>query len=130
MLERSGVAERFEMVNFVNLFVDSEAGFWSGRHFNRYLCLQRNGHRCASVVLLAMLSMPVMLEQKYSPPSPVVLLAFVGNLGFDSASIMLIIMADQLSLFRRTLIYGAPHSGVITAAPLYIRLCHPFSAHI
>jgi len=57
-----------------------------------------------------------MLEQNIRPSFASGIVASVGNLGdFDPPSIMLIIMADQLSLSVGKLIYGRSFPGYYSA---------------
>jgi TRAP-type mannitol/chloroaromatic compound transport system permease large subunit len=74
----------------------------------------------ASVVLLAMLSMPIMLEQGYNKGFASGVVASAGTLGIlIPPSIMLIIMADQLSLSVGNLFMGALIPGLMLGV-LYI----------
>lgn len=119
MLERSGVAERL-MVNFVNLFGRFNGGLGVAVILIGILLAASTGIVGASVVLLAMLSLPVMLDQKYSPAFASGIVASSGTLGIMiPPSIMLIIMADQLSLSVGDLFMGALIPGVMLGM-LYI----------
>lgn len=119
MLERSGVAERL-MVNFVNLFGRFNGGLGVAVILIGILLAASTGIVGASVVLLAMLSLPVMLDQKYSPAFASGIVASSGTLGIMiPPSIMLIIMADQLSLSVGDLFMGALIPGVMLGL-LYI----------
>nr|WP_240009670.1 TRAP transporter large permease subunit [Marinomonas algicola] len=119
MLERSGVAEKL-MVNFVNLFGRFRGGLGVAVILIGILFAASTGIVGASVVLLAMLSMPVMLEQKYSPSFASGIVASSGTLGIlIPPSIMLIIMADQLSLSVGNLFMGALMPGLLLGS-LYI----------
>lgn len=113
MLERSGVAERL-MNNFVNLFGRFRGGLGVAVITIGILLAASTGIVGASVVLLAMLSIPAMLEQKYSPAFASGIVASAGTLGIlIPPSIMLIIMADQLSLAVGDLFMGALIPGVM-----------------
>jgi len=113
MLERSGVAERL-MNNFVNLFGRFRGGLGVAVITIGILLAASTGIVGASVVLLAMLSIPAMLEQKYSPAFASGIVASAGTLGIlIPPSIMLIIMADQLSLPVGDLFMGALIPGVM-----------------
>ncbi|HET8903103.1 MAG TPA: TRAP transporter large permease subunit [Saccharospirillum sp.] len=119
MLERSGVAERL-MVNFVNLFGRFNGGLGVAVILIGILLAASTSIVGASVVLLAMLSLPVMLDQKYSPAFASGIVASSGTLGIMiPPSIMLIIMADQLSLSVGDLFMGALIPGVMLGL-LYI----------
>ncbi|PKQ08593.1 MAG: C4-dicarboxylate ABC transporter, partial [Alphaproteobacteria bacterium HGW-Alphaproteobacteria-10] len=68
----------------------------------------------ASVVLLAMLSMPIMLQQGYDKGLASGVVASAGTLGIlIPPSIMLIIMADQLSMSVGNLFFGALVPGLM-----------------
>ncbi|SIP94731.1 TRAP transporter large permease [Marinobacterium stanieri] len=113
MLERSGVAERL-MRNFVSLFGRFHGGLGVAVITIGILLAASTGIVGASVVLLAMLSLPVMLEQKYSPAFASGIVCSAGTLGIlIPPSIMLIIMADQLSLAVGDLFMGALIPGVM-----------------
>ncbi|WP_417579828.1 TRAP transporter large permease [Nitrincola sp.] len=113
MLERSGVAEKL-MKNFVELFGRFRGGLGVAVITIGILLAASTGIVGASVVLLAMLSIPTMLEQKYSPAFASGIVASAGTLGIlIPPSIMLIIMADQLSLPVGDLFMGALIPGVM-----------------
>ena len=119
MLERSGVAEKL-MKNFVDLFGRFRGGLGVAVITIGILLAASTGIVGASVVLLAMLSIPTMLEQKYSPAFASGIVASAGTLGIIiPPSIMLIIMADQLSLAVGDLFMGALIPGVMLGL-LYI----------
>ena len=119
MLERSGVAERL-MTNFVNVFGRFRGGMGVAVILIGILLAASTGIVGASVVLLAMLSLPVMLRQQYSPAFASGIVASSGTLGIlIPPSIMLIIMADQLSLSVGDLFMGALIPGVMLGC-LYI----------
>jgi tripartite ATP-independent transporter DctM subunit len=119
MLERSGVAEKL-MQNFVDLFGRFRGGLGVAVITIGILLAASTGIVGASVVLLAMLSIPTMLEQKYSPAFASGIVASAGTLGIIiPPSIMLIIMADQLSLAVGDLFMGALIPGVMLGL-LYI----------
>lgn len=113
MLERSGIAERL-MKSFVQLFGRFRGGLGVAVITIGILLAASTGIVGASVVLLAMLSIPVMLEQRYSPAFASGVVASAGTLGIlIPPSIMLIIMADQLSLSVGDLFMGALIPGVM-----------------
>lgn len=119
MLERSGVAERL-MMNFVNLFGRFRGGMGVSVILIGILLAASTGIVGASVVLLAMLSLPVMLREKYSRSFASGIVASSGTLGIlIPPSIMLIIMADQLSLSVGDLFMGALIPGVMLGG-LYV----------
>ena len=74
----------------------------------------------ASVVLLAMLGLPPMLEARYSPTFAAGTVCAVGTLGILlPPSIMLVLMADRLAISVGDLFLGAVIPGLLLAA-LYI----------
>lgn len=113
MLDRSGVAERL-MLSFIKLFGRFRGGLGVAVVMIGILLAASTGIVGASVVLLAMLSIPVMLEQRYSPAFASGVVASAGTLGIlIPPSIMLIIMADQLSMSVGNLFMGALIPGVM-----------------
>ncbi|HRP77033.1 MAG TPA: TRAP transporter large permease subunit [Rhodocyclaceae bacterium] len=119
MLERSGIAERL-MLSFIKLFGRFRGGLGVAVIMIGILLAASTGIVGASVVLLAMLSIPVMLEQRYSPAFASGVVASAGTLGIlIPPSIMLIIMADQLSMSVGNLFMGALIPGVMLGL-LYI----------
>ncbi len=135
MLERSGIAERL-MLSFIKLFGRFRGGLGVAVITIGILLAASTGIVGASVVLLAMLSIPVMLEQRYSPAFASGVVASAGTLGIlIPPSIMLIIMADQLSLSVGNLFMGALIPGVmlgllyiayvVIAAIVYPKLAQP-----
>ncbi|MFN3685754.1 TRAP transporter large permease subunit [Salinarimonas sp.] len=113
MLERSGIAERL-MTNFVKLFGRYPGGLAMGVILIGILLAASTGIVGASVTLLAMLSMPVMLSQHYSKAFASGVIASAGTLGIlIPPSVMLILMADQLSLSVGDLFMGALIPGVL-----------------
>jgi tripartite ATP-independent transporter DctM subunit len=119
MLERSGVAERL-MVDFSRLFGRFPGGLGLAVVVIGILLAASTGIVGASVVLLAMLSVPIMLDQRYSPAFAAGVVASSGTLGIlIPPSIMLIIMADQLSLSVGNLFMGALIPGLLLGG-LYI----------
>jgi tripartite ATP-independent transporter DctM subunit len=74
----------------------------------------------ASVVLLALLGLPPMLEARYSPSFAAGTVCAVGTLGIlIPPSIMLVLMADRLAISVGDLFLGAVIPGLLLAA-LYI----------
>jgi tripartite ATP-independent transporter DctM subunit len=74
----------------------------------------------ASVVLLALLGLPPMLEARYSPSFAAGTVCAVGTLGIlIPPSIMLVLMADRLAISVGDLFLGAVAPGLLLAA-LYI----------
>ncbi len=113
MLERSGVTEKL-MTNFIQLFGRFRGGLALGVVLIGILLAASTGIVGASVVLLAMLSMPIMLQQGYSKSFASGVVASAGTLGIlIPPSIMLIIMADQMSVSVGNLFMGALIPGVM-----------------
>ncbi len=74
----------------------------------------------ASVVLLALLGLPPMLEARYSPSFAAGTVCAVGTLGIlIPPSIMLVLMADRLAISVGDLFMGAVFPGLLLAT-LYI----------
>jgi tripartite ATP-independent transporter DctM subunit len=113
MLDRSGVAELM-MTNFVRVFGQLRGGLAITAILIGILLAASTGIVGASVVLLATLAMPIMLQQNYSKTFASGVVAASGTLGIlVPPSIMLVIMADQLSLAVGDLFMGALMPGVM-----------------
>ncbi len=113
MLERSGVTEKL-MTNFIQLFGRFRGGLALGVVLIGILLAASTGIVGASVVLLAMLSMPIMLEQGYNKGFASGVVCSAGTLGIlIPPSIMLIIMADQMSVSVGNLFMGALIPGIM-----------------
>ncbi|KPQ05906.1 MAG: TRAP-type mannitol/chloroaromatic compound transport system, large permease component [Rhodobacteraceae bacterium HLUCCA12] len=113
MLERSGVTEKL-MANFIQLFGRFRGGLALGVVLIGILLAASTGIVGASVVLLALLSMPIMLEQGYNKGFASGVVASAGTLGIlIPPSIMLIIMADQMSVSVGNLFMGALIPGLM-----------------
>ena len=119
MLERSGIAENL-MQKFIQVFGRFRGGLALAVVVIGILLAASTGIVGASVVLLAVLSMPIMLQQNYSKSFASGVCASAGTLGIlIPPSIMLVIMADQLSLSVGNLFMGALIPGVLLGL-LYI----------
>jgi tripartite ATP-independent transporter DctM subunit len=113
MLERSGVTEKL-MANFIQLFGRFRGGLALGVVLIGILLAASTGIVGASVVLLAMLSMPIMLKQGYNKGFASGVVCSAGTLGIlIPPSIMLIIMADQMSVSVGNLFMGALLPGLL-----------------
>lgn len=113
MLERSGVTEKL-MANFIQLFGRFRGGLALGVVLIGILLAASTGIVGASVVLLALLSMPIMLQQGYNKGFASGVVASAGTLGIlIPPSIMLIIMADQMSVSVGNLFMGALIPGLM-----------------
>jgi tripartite ATP-independent transporter DctM subunit len=113
MLERSGVTEKL-MSNFIVLFGRFRGGLALGVVLIGILLAASTGIVGASVVLLALLSLPIMLQQGYNKGFASGVVASAGTLGIlIPPSIMLIIMADQMSVSVGNLFMGALFPGLM-----------------
>ena len=112
MLDKSGVAD-IMMRNFVKVFGGIRGGLGLTVVFIGILLAASTGIVGASVVLLAMLSMPIMLQNHYSKAIASGVVAASGTLGIlIPPSIMLVLMADQVSVSVGDLFMGALIPGV------------------
>lgn len=112
MLDRSGVADTM-MRNFVRVFGHIRGGLALTVVVIGVLLAASTGIVGASVVLLALLSMPIMLEHGYSKSLASGVVAASGTLGIlIPPSIMLVLMADQVSVSVGDLFMGAVVPGV------------------
>ena len=113
MLDRSGVADVM-MRNFVKVFGGIRGGLGLTVIVIGILLAASTGIVGASVVLLAMLSMPIMLQHHYSKSIASGLVAASGTLGIlIPPSIMLVLMADQVSVSVGDLFMGALIPGLL-----------------
>lgn len=116
MLDRSGVAELM-MTNFVRVFGKMRGGLAITVVLMGILLAASTGIVGASVVLLATLSIPIMMRQNYSKELASGVVAASGTLGIlIPPSIMLVIMADQLSISVGDLFMGAMIPGLLLGA--------------
>jgi len=98
MLDQSGVAERL-MNSMVKLFGAVRGGYAVTVIIIGVLLAATTGIIGASVVLLGMLSLPVMMENKYDKGFAVGTACATGTLGIlIPPSIMLVLMADRLAV--------------------------------
>ncbi|MCH7869411.1 MAG: TRAP transporter large permease subunit [Myxococcales bacterium] len=119
MLDRSGVAADL-MTNFARLFGRVRGGLAVTVTLIGVLLAASTGIIGASVVLLALLGLPIMLRQGYQPELAAGTVAAVGTLGIlIPPSIMLVMMADRLAISVGDLFLGALIPGVMLGA-LYI----------
>ena len=113
MLDRSGVAELM-MNNFVRVFGRLRGGLAITVILIGILLAASTGIVGASVVLLATLSMPIMMQANYSKSLASGVVAASGTLGIlIPPSIMLVLMADQISISVGDLFMGALLPGVL-----------------
>ncbi|MDO3721448.1 TRAP transporter large permease subunit [Marinobacter sp. chi1] len=131
MLDQSGVAERL-MNSMVKLFGNVRGGFAVTVIVIGVLLAATTGIIGASVVLLGMLSLPVMMENKYDKGFAVGTACATGTLGIlIPPSIMLVLMADRLAVpeasvgdlfmgaFLPGLLLGAMYVGYAMLRPLF-----------
>jgi tripartite ATP-independent transporter DctM subunit len=119
MLDRSGIAEKM-MLAMQDLFGKIRGGLAISVTLIGILLAAATGIIGASVVLLGLLSLPAMLNQGYSKPLAVGTVCASGTLGIlIPPSIMLVMMADQLTLSVGDLFMGALFPGILLGS-LYI----------
>lgn len=113
MLDKSGVAERL-MEAMQSLFGRVRGGLAITVTAIGIVLAASTGIIGASVVLLAVMSLPAMMKQGYSLPLALGTIASAGTLGIlIPPSIMLVIMADQLGLSVGDLFMGAVMPGLM-----------------
>ncbi len=130
MLDQSGIAERL-MKSMVQLFGAVRGGYAVTVIVIGVLLAATTGIIGASVVLLGMLSLPVMMENKYDKGFAVGTACATGTLGIlIPPSIMLVLMADRLAVpeasvgdlfmgaFLPGLMLGAMYIGYAILRPL------------
>ncbi|MFT6471020.1 TRAP transporter large permease [Neptuniibacter pectenicola] len=119
MLDKSGVAERL-MQSMQELFGRVHGGLAITVTAIGIILAASTGIIGASVVLLAVMSLPAMTKQGYNMPLALGTIASAGTLGIlIPPSIMLVIMADQLGLSVGDLFMGAVFPGLMLGM-LYI----------
>jgi len=119
MLDRSGIAEQM-MGNFTQLFGRIRGGLAVTITAIGILLAASTGIIGASVVLLTLLGLPIMLKNHYQRELAVGTICSAGTLGIlIPPSIMLVIMADRLSMSVGDLFMGAVFPGLMLGG-LYI----------
>jgi tripartite ATP-independent transporter DctM subunit len=119
MLDRSGIAGDL-MVNVSRLFGRGRGGLAVAVALIGVLRAASTGIIGASVVLLALLGLPTMLERGYSPSLAAGTICAVGTLGIlIPPSIMLVLMAERLALSVGDLFLGAFFPGLLLGG-LYV----------
>ncbi|MEM9341491.1 MAG: TRAP transporter large permease subunit [Pseudomonadota bacterium] len=119
MLDESGVAERL-MTSMQRLFGTVRGGLAITVTLIGIILAASTGIIGASVVLLGVLSLPSMMQQRYAPTLAAGVVSASGTLGIlIPPSIMLVIMADQMALSVGDLFMAAVFPGVIIGA-LYL----------
>ncbi|MGB0661962.1 MAG: TRAP transporter large permease subunit [Mangrovicoccus sp.] len=113
MLDESGVAERL-MTSMQKLFGTVRGGLAITVTMIGIILAASTGIIGASVVLLGVLSLPSMMQQRYSKSLAAGVVSASGTLGIlIPPSIMLVIMADQMALSVGDLFMAAVFPGVI-----------------
>lgn len=116
MLDRSGTAEDL-MGNLVRLFGRVRGGLAVTVTFVGLLLAASTGIIGASVVLLAVLGMPMMMRDGYSKELACGTVASTGTLGIlVPPSIMLVMMGDRIGISVGDLFLGAVFPGIMLAA--------------
>ncbi len=119
MLDESGVAERL-MTAMTRLFGTVRGGLAITVTLIGIVLAASTGIVGASVVLLGVLSLPTMMQNKYSKTLATGTIAASGTLGIlIPPSIMLVIMADQMALSVGDLFMAAMLPGVLLGS-LYL----------
>jgi tripartite ATP-independent transporter DctM subunit len=119
MLDQSGVAQRM-MKSMQILFGALRGGLALSVMLIGIILAASTGVIGASVVLLGVMGIPTMLEQKYDSPIAAGTVAASGTLGIlIPPSIMLVIMSDQLAISLGDLFMGALLPGLLLGG-LYI----------
>ena len=119
LLDRSGIAAEL-LTNVSRLFGRVRGGLAVAVALIGMLLAASTGIIGASVVLLAMLGLPIMLERRYDPALAAGTVASVGTLGIlIPPSIMLVMMADRLAISVGDLFMGAMLPGLLLGA-LYV----------
>ncbi len=119
LLDRSGIAGEL-MKNIARLFGRVGGGLAVTVALIGILLAATTGIIGASVVLLALLGLPAMLDQGYRPELATGTVCAVGTLGIlIPPSIMLVLMADRLAMSVGDLFLGALLPGGLLGA-LYI----------
>lgn len=113
MMDKSGIAEDL-MIDLSKLFGRVRGGLAITVIFIGVLLAASTGIIGASVVLLAILGIPMMLKHKYDPALASGVVCATGTLGIlIPPSIMLVLMADQLQLPVGDVFMGAVLPGLI-----------------
>lgn len=127
LLDRSGIAHEL-MRDFSLLFGRLRGGLAITVTLIGVLLAATTGIIGASVVLLALLGLPVMLEAHYRPAFAAGTVCAVGTLGIlIPPSIMLVMMADRLAMSVGDLFLGALFPGLLLAL-LYVVYIIGFAA--
>ena len=113
LLDRSGIAQQL-MTSFARLFGRIRGGLGITVILIGVLLAATTGIIGASVVLLTLLGLPAMLKQGYQPALASGTVCAVGTLGILlPPSIMLVLMADRMSMSVGDLFLGAVFPGLL-----------------
>lgn len=119
LLDRSGLA-RDLLTGFARVLGPIRGGLAIAIAVIGVLLAASTGIIGASVVLLGMLGLPVMMDNRYDPKLAAGTVAAVGTLGIlIPPSIMLVVMADRMSMSAGDLFMGALVPGMLLGL-LYI----------
>jgi tripartite ATP-independent transporter DctM subunit len=119
LLDRSGIAADL-MSSFGRIFGRLRGGLAIAVTLIGLLLAATTGIIGASVVLLALLGLPVMLKAGYQPALAAGTVCAVGTLGIlIPPSIMLVLMADRMAMSVGDLFLGALFPGLLLGA-LYV----------
>jgi tripartite ATP-independent transporter DctM subunit len=119
LLDRSGIASDL-MRDVARLFGRMRGGLAVAIALIGVILAASTGIIGASVVLLALLGLPPMLEARYAPTFAAGTVCAVGTLGIlIPPSIMLVLMADRLAISVGDLFLGAVVPGLLLAS-LYV----------
>ena len=132
LLDRSGIASDL-MTSFAKLFGRISGGLAISVTLIGVLLAATTGIIGASVVLLALLGLPVMLQQGYDRGLASGTVCAVGTLGIlIPPSIMLVLMADRMAMPVGDLFLGAVFPGLLLGGlyVLYITLLGIFKPNL
>ncbi len=119
LLDRSGIANQL-MTSFARLFGGIRGGLAITVTLIGILLAATTGIIGASVVLLALMGLPAMLDQGYDKSLAAGTVCAVGTLGIlIPPSIMLVLMADRMAMSVGDLFLGAVFPGVLLGG-LYV----------
>ncbi|MCZ6854869.1 MAG: TRAP transporter large permease subunit [Gammaproteobacteria bacterium] len=119
LLDRSGIANQL-MTSFARLFGGIRGGLAITVTLIGVLLAATTGIIGASVVLLALMGLPAMLDQGYDKSLAAGTVCAVGTLGIlIPPSIMLVLMADRMAMSVGDLFLGAVFPGVLLGG-LYV----------